>query len=99
MSGAPAIVRPLLVALLAALVTSSAVAVVYSKHLSRVAYSEVSRQQAERDALEVEWSRLQIEASTFSEFGRIERAARDSLGMTFPDLAESVLIVRRGESR
>ncbi len=81
-------------ALLAALNVSTAVAVVYAKHLSRQAYTEISRNQHTIDELDVQWSQLQIEEGTFSEHGRIERTARDRLGMALPGLEGSVMIVR-----
>lgn len=82
-------------ALLAALCCSSALAVVYSTHLSREAYASNSRVRSAIDEIEVQWSRLQIEASTFSGHERIERTARESLGMQLPALADSAMIVSR----
>ncbi|MEE9321869.1 MAG: cell division protein FtsL [Granulosicoccus sp.] len=81
---------------LAALCGCSAVAVVYSKHLSRAAYADISRYQRLIDGLDVHWSQLQIEESTFSEHGRIERAAQQSLDMLLPGLEGSIMIVRKG---
>lgn len=82
------------IALLAALNVSSALFVVYTKHLSRQAYSEISSNQSMIDELEVQWSQLQIEEGTFSEHGRVERTARGRLGMLTPGLADSVMIAR-----
>lgn len=82
-------------AMFSALAVSSAVAIVYTTHLSRLAYIEISANQSIIDELQVEWSQLQIEESTFSEFGRIERAASEELRMSIPGLDESVMIVRR----
>ncbi|MFK7856980.1 MAG: cell division protein FtsL [Granulosicoccus sp.] len=79
---------------LAALCFCTAIAVVYSKHLSRQAYAELSTHQKLIDELDVQWSQLQIEESTFSEHGRIESVARDELGMSFPELDGSIMIVR-----
>ena len=84
----------LMLALLAALCGSTAVAVVYSKHLSRQAYAEISRDQKAIDELEVQWSQLQIEESTFSEHGLVERTAEERLGMVYPGLDGSVMIAR-----
>ena len=84
----------ILAALLAALCTSSAVAVVYAQHLSRQSYAEISANRRAIDELDVQWSRLQIEQSTFSSHERIERTARESLGMRLPGLEGSVMIVR-----
>ncbi|MFT6874285.1 MAG: cell division protein FtsL [Granulosicoccus sp.] len=78
----------------AALCFCTAIAVAYSKHLSIQAYVELSRNQRTVNALDVQWSQLQIEESTFSEHGLVERTATDRLGMVFPGLDGSVMIVR-----
>jgi cell division protein FtsL len=78
----------------AALCFCSALAVAYFTHLSRQAYMELSSSQKAMDALDVQWSQLQIEESTFSEHGRVDRTARDQLGMSFPALDGTVMIVR-----
>jgi cell division protein FtsL len=84
----------MLVAFLAALNFCTAVGVVYVKYLSRQSYTEVSRSQQEIDRLQVQWSQLQIEEGTFSEHGRVERTARDRLGMALPAFEETVMIIR-----
>ena len=84
----------ILCAVLAALNVSSAVAVIYTKHLSRQSYAEISAYQHQIDALAVQWSQLQIEEGTFSEYGRVERAAREQLGMSLPRVDDTVMIVR-----
>ena len=80
--------------ILAALCFCSALGVVFTQHLSREAHVEISRQRAVLDDLDVQWSQLRIEESTFSEYGAIERQARDRLGMVFPGLEGSVMIER-----
>lgn len=72
----------------------SAMVVVYLKHLSRLKNIELSEYQASIDDLDVQWSQLQIEESTFSEHGLIERAAAEKLDMVFPRLSETVMIER-----
>lgn len=81
-------------AVLAALCFCTAILIAYSKHLSIQAYVELSRNQRTINALDVQWSQLQIEESTFSEHGLVERIATDRLGMVFPGLDGSVMIVR-----
>ncbi len=83
-----------LIAVLAAVNVCSAVGVIYLKHLSRLRYIEISQHQAVIDELDVEWSRLQIEESTFSEHRLLERIATERLDMSFPDLAETVMVTR-----
>lgn len=89
----------LLAVLLAALCSSSAVAVAYTQHLSRQSYAEISADRRALDELDVQWSRLRIEESTFSGHGRIERIARESLGMRLPEPGDTVMIARRVEER
>lgn len=79
---------------LTALCFCSALGVVFTKHLSREAYAEISRNRVIINELDVQWSQLQIEESTFSEFGLVEHQAREQLGMVFPGLDGSVMIVR-----
>jgi len=83
-----------LVAFLAAINFCTAVGVVYVKYLTRQSYTDISRSQREIDRLDVEWNQLQIEEGTFSEHARIERAARDRMGMVLPGLEETVMIIR-----
>lgn len=71
----------------------SALAQVWVQHDQRRSFIELQQLEAERDALEIEWSRLQLEQSAWATHGRIERLAREDLGMTIPD-PENVVIVR-----
>ncbi len=84
-----------IVALLAALNVCTAMAVVYTKHLSRDRYTSISQSQRMIDDLDVQWSQLQIEESTFSDHARVEKTASDRLGMVQPGLDGSVMIVRK----
>lgn len=68
--------------------------VVYTKHLSRLKYVELSQHQAKIDELDVEWSRLQIEESTFSQHALVEKIASERIDMVFPQLSETVMIQR-----
>ena len=65
-------------------VVISAVATVYAKHESRKLYSELQLLQRERDRIEMEWGQLQIEQSTWSTHARVERMAREEIGMGEP---------------
>jgi cell division protein FtsL len=79
--------------LLFLLVLASAVAVVFSKHESRKLFVQWQNLQKERDRMEIEWGRMQLEQSTWATHGRIERLARKKLDMTIPR-AENVIIIR-----
>lgn len=83
-----------LIAILATLNVCTAMGVVYLKHLSRVHFVDISEYQSTIDELDVQWSQLQIEESTFSEYGLIERIARERLDMVFPNLQETVMVSR-----
>lgn len=82
------------VVLMATANVCSALAVVYMKHLSRAQYVETTEIQSNIDRLDVEWSQLKIEESTFSEHSLIEKVAHEKLEMSFPQLEEMVMIQR-----
>ena len=65
-------------------VLASAIASVYAKHESRKLFTELQVQIVERDRLEVDWGRLQIEQSTWSSHARVEQLARKEMGMPDP---------------
>ncbi len=74
------------------LVLITALALVYSKHQSRQLFNEVAQLKAEVDKLNTEWGQLQLEQSSWSEHGRIERIARSRLSMVLPDNDEVVFV-------
>lgn len=78
---------------LAVLVLASSLGVVYAKHQSRKLFIELDELKKERDEMNVEWGRLQLEQSTLATHGRIERAAKKNLNMVTPEY-EQILIVR-----
>ena len=80
--------------LLALLLLSSAIALVYVQHRHRALYVELQSLQRERDALEVEWGKLQLEQSTWATHERIESLARKRLELRVPPLNETVLVTR-----
>ncbi len=81
-------------ALLGSLLLSSAIALVYVQHRHRALYVELQSLQRERDALEVEWGKLQLEQSTWATHERIESLARKRLELRVPPLNETVLVTR-----
>lgn len=68
--------------------------VVHARQESRRLFVEFTRLSNERDDLNFEFGRLQIEQATQAENNRIEQIAREQLGMVSPSAAESVLIQR-----
>jgi cell division protein FtsL len=73
-------------------VLASAVAAVYAKHENRKLFMELQALIDERDQLEVDWSRLQIEQSTWSNHARVEQLARGEMGMRNPSADELRLV-------
>ncbi len=80
---------------LTALCFCSALGVVFTTYLTREAHAEISSNRAIIDEIDVQWSQLQIEESTFSQLGLIERDAKERLDMVYPGLEGSVMIVRK----
>ncbi len=72
---------------------ASAVGGIYSKHQSRKLFTELQALTQERDQLEVEWGRLQIEQSTWSTHARVERLVREQMGMRMPVAGEILLVL------
>lgn len=68
--------------------------VVHARQESRRLFVEFTRLSNERDDLNFEFGRLQIEQATQAENNRIEQIAREQLGMVSPSAAESILIQR-----
>ncbi|MCW8944793.1 MAG: cell division protein FtsL [Sedimenticola sp.] len=71
----------------------TATGVVYSKYASRKHFVSLQVLRAERDAMEVEWGRLQLEQSTWATHARVEKLARKRLKMHIPT-AEEVVVVK-----
>lgn len=63
---------------------SSAIGVISLRHESRQLFRSLQVVAADRDAISVEWSRLQLEQAWLAETGRVEREARERLNMQRP---------------
>ncbi len=74
-------------------VLASALGVVQSKHESRKRFVELQRLYAQRDELNIEWGRLQLEQSTWATHGRIEQVAREQLRMAMPGQEKTVVVM------
>lgn len=79
---------------LGVLLLATALGVVWTRHESRALFVELQDLNAERDELNIEWGRLQLEQATWAEASRIERLARDELNMQTPAQDDVVVIVR-----
>jgi cell division protein FtsL len=81
----------LMMTLLSTSVLATATGVVYAKYASRKHFVELQQLRAERDAVEVQWGRLQLEQSTWATHGRVERIARKRMEMHIPRAEEVVV--------
>ena len=81
------------VSMLTVAVIVTAIACVYARHESRKQFTQLQVLTVERDAMEVEWGRLQIEQSTWSTHSRVEQLARRKMKMRNPAAAE-IRVVR-----
>ena len=80
-------------AILVALVVISALGVVYTKYRSRMLFADVQRLEQELEGYELELGQLQLERNTWAEHSRIERLARNRLGMMLPR-RESIIYIK-----
>jgi len=65
-------------------VVASSLAVVRTKHDNRAMVTELEKLRGEQTRLEMEWAQLQLEEATLSHNARVDRIAREQLGMTEP---------------
>jgi cell division protein FtsL len=82
----------LLLVLLVLANVATAIAVVYARHEHRQLFGALDKLQRERDELNIEFGRLQLEQATWAESNRIDQVARDRLGMAFPSADETVVV-------
>ena len=74
-------------------VLGSATQVIYARHKARDLFVHLEKLDAERDWLEMEWGRLQLEQSYWSSHAFVERVANAKLQMNLPQTRD-VRIVR-----
>lgn len=86
--------RAMVMLLLVVGVVASAIGVVQVRHEGRQRYIDLRALHAERDELNIEYGRLQLEQATWAEMSRVERMAREELGLVRPD-PQQVTVVRR----
>jgi len=82
-----------LTAVLLLAVVGTAIAVVYERYRHRQLFVELTRLERERDELNIEFGRLQLEQATWAQANRIDQVARERLGMRFPE-ADEIVVVR-----
>jgi cell division protein FtsL len=84
---------PLILPVLWLAVLVSAVQVIYARHMARDMFVRLEKLNAERDSLDMEWGRLQLEQSYWSSNAFVERVANAKLKMSLPQTRD-VRIVR-----
>jgi cell division protein FtsL len=84
---------PPLLAVLWLVVLGTSVQVIYARHQARTLFVRLEKLNAERDALDMEWGRLQLEQSYWSSHALVEGVANARLKMNIPQTRD-VRIVR-----
>jgi cell division protein FtsL len=84
---------PLMLPVLWLAVLGSAVQVIYARHEARDLFVRLEKLTAQRDSLEMEWGRLQLEQSYWASNAFVERVASAKLQMSLPQTRD-VRIVR-----
>ncbi|MBS0544121.1 MAG: cell division protein FtsL [Proteobacteria bacterium] len=79
-------------AVLVALAVASGLGVVASQHQARKLFVQLEREQTRAHGLEVEWGQLQLEQSTWATHARVEKLAREKLGMRPPVSAQVITV-------
>ena len=77
---------------LAAAVVASAVGVAGTRHQARQLFIELEALNRERDRLQVDWGRLQLEQSAWAAHPRVESLAREEIGLDLPNQRAGVLV-------
>ena len=86
-------VKTTVILLLVFAVLVSAVSVVRTQHTARKVFMEMEQLKKDRDLLNEEWSRLQLEQGTWALDERVERIVKEELGMRAPDNDSLVFLV------
>jgi cell division protein FtsL len=76
------------------LILLSAFATIYSTHACRALYTQLQVLESSQWYLQEDYGRLLLEQSTWASHYRVEKVARDDLGMGAPNLAQYKVIPR-----
>lgn len=85
--------RQIWLMVLVAAVLGSAVAVIDATHLSRKTFVKLQELQKQRDEMEIQWGKLQLEQGAWTTHGRVEQLARKELDMVTPP-SQTVVVVQ-----
>jgi cell division protein FtsL len=75
-----------------------ALGLVTSQHKARTLFSALEQEEQRARQLDVEFGQLQLEASTWGLHSRVQKIARETLGMQVPDPRRVVLVTRPAEA-
>ncbi len=78
--------------ILLVLVLGTAVGVEYMTHQTRQLFSELQRMVRHEEILRADWGRLLLEMSTWGAHARVEKMAREKMGMDVPKLDDIEVI-------
>ena len=81
-----------LLILLVLTVIGSAISVVHAKYSSRQLFVKLQNLDRERDRIDMDWGKLQLEFGTVGAPMRVENLAHDDLKMRLPKAGEVVVI-------
>jgi cell division protein FtsL len=81
-----------LMLVLAMACVASAMAIVYTRQQARELFVELQALSSERDALNIDWGRLQIEQSAYATHARVERLARRELALERPQTSDIYIV-------
>ncbi|HET6725410.1 MAG TPA: cell division protein FtsL [Gammaproteobacteria bacterium] len=79
-------------AALALALVVSALGVVHTVWRNRTLFAQLQQLRQQRDKLNVEWGRLQLEESTWATHARIQQVAREKLDMHVPQKIQRVVV-------
>jgi cell division protein FtsL len=84
--------KTIFMSLFTVIVLVSAIQVVLARHEARQLFIEIQALERQRDDLNEEWGRLQLEQSTWAMANRIESLARTELDMQSPPPGRIMLV-------
>lgn len=75
-------------------VVASGIMVVVAQHDARKQFRELQALEKERQELEIEWGRLELEQGAWTTHSRIESLADQRLDMKIPQMGDTVMVQR-----
>ncbi|USE34883.1 cell division protein FtsL [Endozoicomonas sp. SCSIO W0465] len=79
--------------LLLILVVLSGLSVGYVSYENRLLHNQIQQELENRNSAQVEWGKLLLEHSTLTSPGKIEKVAREKLGMDVPKTSQIEMVL------